>query len=107
MTDYEDIRKLLYKLEDKGVEFIPETGATLIGRAPEIAPQAWLNKIFAPVITEQVNEIEEQIAQKMIWTPKKGISRLLAPKKRIVLDNRELRMPGPYVEFLTGFLKRP
>lgn len=48
-------------------------GSVMIGRAPHIAPQAWLHRIYRPLNMEEINLLE------------KGIGK---------------RIPGPYKEFL-------
>ncbi|HEX5152216.1 MAG TPA: SMI1/KNR4 family protein [Parafilimonas sp.] len=42
-----------------------ENGSTLIGKAPHIAPYAWLNTIYSPLSDEQILELEKQIDVKV------------------------------------------
>ncbi|TCC91771.1 SMI1/KNR4 family protein [Pedobacter frigiditerrae] len=75
MTRQKEIKKLLYVFEHLGVHH-SENGAILIGRAPHIGSEAWLNNIY-PVLTE--NEI------------------------RIVEDALKTDIPSEYKDFLLNF----
>ncbi len=44
----ETLLDLIGKYRHLGLEYVPETGATLIGRAPHIGSEAWLNVIITP-----------------------------------------------------------
>lgn len=38
-----------------------EDGTLLVGRAPHIAPMAWLHRIYSPLTNEQIKILEEQL----------------------------------------------
>ena len=59
--DYGKIHELLFKFSPLGVKTIGRTGATLIGHAPFIAPEAWLNHIFRPLSMAEICDLEERL----------------------------------------------
>lgn len=70
MQYFEEVKKELYKFENLGIEK-SEKGTILIGRAPHIAPKAWLHSIY-PVLSEQdiitlENELNTKIPEDYKW----------------------------------------
>ena len=61
MANYNYINELLYKFSSLGVKTIEKTGATLIGYAPFIAPEAWLNHLFKPLTMDSICLLEDRI----------------------------------------------
>lgn len=57
---YNKIKELIYKFQDLGIENSRD-GAVLIGRAPHIAPRAWLNTMFPALKENEVEILEEQL----------------------------------------------
>lgn len=51
------LEELLYKFKELGVHQV-SNGAILIGRAPHIAPEAWLNKIYPKLNGVDLDELE-------------------------------------------------
>ena len=51
MDKYSEIKSFVLKPKNLGVETL-EDGTILIGKAPDIAPRAWLNGIF-PVLSDE------------------------------------------------------
>jgi hypothetical protein len=76
MENTEKIRQLLLKFSHLGTKRMDTTGALLIGPAPHVAPDAWLNLIFDPTKESCVNELEEEM---------------------------NIKIPSSYVDFLTNF----
>ncbi|MBR5551599.1 MAG: SMI1/KNR4 family protein [Muribaculaceae bacterium] len=65
MEDYEKIRELLMKYSHKGVLKVESTGATLIGYAPHLGSEAWLNFIFATLNKQQIKELEISLGRQL------------------------------------------
>lgn len=65
MTQFNTIKKLLFKFSDLGIQESNLTGATLIGKAPHIADGAWLNRIYPHISSDGIEKIEIAI-EKMI-----------------------------------------
>ena len=59
--DTQTIDSLVYHYSRLGEEYVPETGATLIGRAPAVAPLAWLNSKYDPLSHDQIADLESQL----------------------------------------------
>jgi hypothetical protein len=60
MNYFEEVKKELYKFEGLGLEK-SELGAILIGKAPHIAPMAWLHSLY-PILTEaEVDLLEKNL----------------------------------------------
>ena len=59
-----------------GIENSKSTGAMLIGRAPHIAENAWLNRLYSPIDKIEILKLEDGINKKI---------------------------PASYVDFLTDF----
>ncbi|SEW25279.1 SMI1 / KNR4 family (SUKH-1) [Chryseobacterium wanjuense] len=57
---YKKINGLIYKFENLGIENSSD-GAILIGKAPHIAPEAWLNEIFPVLDSKEIKILEEQL----------------------------------------------
>ncbi len=47
-------RDLIYRFQNQGIEESQSTGAILIGKAPHIAPEAWLNTLYPPLSKNDV-----------------------------------------------------
>lgn len=58
----EELRELLGRYAYLGVEYIPETKATLIGRAFHVAPEAWLNSMYGPLTVSEIESIETSLS---------------------------------------------
>ncbi|MDP4204239.1 MAG: SMI1/KNR4 family protein [Bacteroidota bacterium] len=58
MNSYKD---LIFKFEYLGIEKSISTGETLIGKAPHIAPAAWLNSIYLPLRENDVKLLEDEL----------------------------------------------
>ena len=56
MDFYKKIDELLFMYQHLGVENV-SNGAILIGKAPHLAPMAWLNKKFLPLTDEEIISI--------------------------------------------------
>lgn len=76
MKDYSEIKELLLKFSFLGIENSKSTGAMLIGRAPHIAENAWLNRLYSPIDKIEILKLEDGINKKI---------------------------PASYVDFLTDF----
>lgn len=59
----ETLFDLLGKYKHLGLEYVPETGATLIGRAPHIGSEAWLNVIYNPLSEKDIVEMEKPMGR--------------------------------------------
>lgn len=57
----ETLLDLIGKYRHLGLEYVPETGATLIGRAPHIGSEAWLNVIYNPITEDDIVEMEKSM----------------------------------------------
>src|ERR1700744_5011257 len=57
MYDILEILKGYSKLGEK----LLENGTLLIGRAPHIAPQAWLHRIYSPLLEDDIVTLEKSL----------------------------------------------
>jgi hypothetical protein len=64
MNKYGQILDLLRTYDYLGKEEYPD-GAALIGKAPHIAPLAWLHKIYAPLSNGQIQQLEATLRVKI------------------------------------------
>ena len=64
MTNKE-LKVLLNRYRHLGTEYVPETKATLIGRAPHVAPEAWLNSMYGCLSEREIDSIEQSISKKI------------------------------------------
>ncbi len=60
MEYFTDIKDRLYKFEKLGLE-ISELGATLIGKAPHVAPLAWLHSIYPILNDSDIIELNNKL----------------------------------------------
>lgn len=60
MELYEKIRKQMFHYSYLGIRE-SQLGATLIGKAPHIAPEAWLNGIYPTLNTTEIDELEKSL----------------------------------------------
>jgi hypothetical protein len=65
MENSDKIRKLLLKFSHLGIKRIETTGALLIGSAPHVAEDAWLNHIFDPINEHDIIKLEKEINKKI------------------------------------------
>ena len=68
--DRKTFDQLLSKYSHLGKKYIEETGATMIGHAPHIAPEAYLNMAFEPLSKEEISQLEGRL-HKIIPDPYK------------------------------------
>ena len=61
--DRKTFEQLLSKYSHLGKKYIEETGATIIGHAPHIAPEAYLNMAFEPLSKEDMLHLESRLHQ--------------------------------------------
>ena len=61
--DRKTFEQLLSKYSHLGKKYIEETGATIIGHAPHIAPEAYLNMAFEPLSEEDIFHLEDRLHQ--------------------------------------------
>lgn len=61
MDNFEAVKKELFKFKHLGEERVAETGALLIGRAPHIAPQAWLHKLYLVLSNNDIIKLEKDL----------------------------------------------
>lgn len=61
----ETLLGLLEKYKYLGTEYVPQTGATLIGRAPHIGSEAWLNSMYETISESNVVTMEKSIGRKI------------------------------------------
>lgn len=61
MTDYTYLHDLVFKFSGTGIKTVTKTGATLVGHASFIAPEAWLNHMFKPLTLEELSILEEKL----------------------------------------------
>lgn len=61
MNDYKDIKTLLLQFASLGIKKSNPTGALLIGKAPHIAENAWLNRIYPEVGEDEIITMEKEI----------------------------------------------
>jgi hypothetical protein len=64
MPDYSEIKSLVIKFENLGIQ-LSENGAILIGKAPFLGEEAWLNKIYPTLTTTEINELEISLKRKL------------------------------------------
>uniref|UniRef100_UPI0026050911 SMI1/KNR4 family protein n=1 Tax=Chryseobacterium sp. TaxID=1871047 RepID=UPI0026050911 len=57
---YKEINALIYKFENLGLGSSSD-GAILIGKAPHVAPEAWLNELFPTLNESEICSVEEQL----------------------------------------------
>lgn len=60
-----ELRELLDRYKHLGTEYVPETKSTLIGRAPHVAPEAWLNSMYGYLSEYEIVNIEQSISKKI------------------------------------------
>ena len=60
-----ELRELLDRYKHLGTEYVPETKSTLIGRAPHVAPEAWLNSMYGCLSEYEIVNIEQSISKKI------------------------------------------
>lgn len=58
---YKRVRELVLKYSYLGTKVDPVNGALLIGKAPHIAPYAWLNKLYPPLDSVEFKELRENL----------------------------------------------
>lgn len=61
----ETLLNLLKRYKHLGTEYVPQTGATLIGRAPQIGSEAWLNFMYETLSESDVVAMEKSIERKI------------------------------------------
>lgn len=61
----ETLLNLIGKYKHLGTEYVCQTGATLIGRAPHIAPEAWLNSMYDCISENDIEIMEQSMAKKI------------------------------------------
>lgn len=61
MNYFEEIKNELFEFKHLGEETVAETGALLIGRAPHVAPQAWLHKIYPVLSNDDIAKLETDL----------------------------------------------
>ena len=61
--DRKTFEQLLSKYSHLGKKYIEATGATIIGHAPHIAPEAYLNMAFEPLSEEDIFHLEDRLHQ--------------------------------------------
>ena len=57
MNEFKEITKLLFKFEEFGVEQT-QNDTILIGKAPHLGPEAWLNTIYEPLSEFEIKHLE-------------------------------------------------
>jgi len=55
-----ELKELIYRFEKLGISNSSD-GAILIGKAPHVAPEAWLNEIFPVLDNDEINDLEVQL----------------------------------------------
>ena len=70
MSYFEKVKEEIFKYEHLGEEVVPETGALLIGRAPHVAPQAWLHSIYPVLNNEEILQLEQIVGTELPGTYK-------------------------------------
>lgn len=65
MDQFDTVENMLLKFSYLGIEESHLAGATLIGKAPHIAEEAWLNRIYPPITPGETDNIESAI-KKMV-----------------------------------------
>ena len=56
-----ELLKLVYKFEKLGTQKLID-GAALIGKAPHIAPKAWLNTIYPSLSLKEIEVLESELS---------------------------------------------
>lgn len=69
----ETLLDLIGKYRHLGLEYVPDTGAMLIGRASHIGLEAWLNIIYNPITEDDIVEMEKSMKR----TALKSISQMM------------------------------
>ncbi|KEO71622.1 SMI1/KNR4 family protein [Anditalea andensis] len=64
MQNYSEIHNLVFKFENLGTH-VAENGAILIGKAPFLGREAWLNKIYPSLTHEEILELETSLNQRL------------------------------------------
>jgi hypothetical protein len=64
MIDYSEIKKLVIKFENLGVH-LSDNGTILIGKAPFLGSEAWLNKIYPTLTAEEIKELEFSLCKEL------------------------------------------
>ncbi len=64
MNSYKEIEYLIYKFQNLGTEKT-ENETILIGKAPHIGTEAWLNKIYKALSDSDINNLEIMLNQKI------------------------------------------
>lgn len=57
MDQFDTVKNMLLKFSYLGIEESHLTGATLIGKVPHIAEEAWLNSIYSPITSGEIDNI--------------------------------------------------
>ncbi len=57
------LAKLIERYKSLGIKYVPATGATLIGRAPHIASEAWLNTLYDPITLTDIEDMEKSMGR--------------------------------------------
>ena len=65
MNPFDAIKKLLLKYSYLGVETPQCSNAILIGKAPFLGEEGWLNRIYHPITDKEIGEIEEILCRTM------------------------------------------
>lgn len=59
------LKNLVFRFSDLGTKTIEQNGTILIGPAPFVAPEAWLNSMFAPLSQEDISRIEKYLGKQI------------------------------------------
>ncbi len=73
MDHYEKIKKQLYHYSYLGIRE-SQLGATLIGKAPHIAPEAWLNSIYPTLNDGEIEGLEQSLGVKIPFSFKEFLN---------------------------------
>ena len=65
MDAYTRLKNLVFRFSYLGTKTIEQNGTILIGPAPFVAPEAWLNSMFAPLSQEDINRIEKNLGKQI------------------------------------------
>lgn len=60
MNYFDNVKAVLFQYKGLG-EMTSSTGVVLIGRAPHIAPEAWLHSLFPPLVCDEVEALEREV----------------------------------------------
>ena len=63
--DFIKIKDLVFRFSYLGTKTISQNGTTLIGPAPFIAPEAWLNSLYLPLSLDDISRIEKQLGKQI------------------------------------------